>query len=102
MSKINFFSIKEPNIAIHFSTQKQLDELCNILYKLGYKFGTAGNNVQEIKELGIKYFSGTDNQYLSLERNSYGDKYVSCGIGYKDTKYNFNDLNFHLQSAAVQ
>lgn len=97
MSKINFFSIKEPNIAIHFSTQEQLEKLCDILDNLGYKFGTGKSSIQEIKELGIRYFAGTNNQYLSLDKNSYGQKFVSCGLGYKDVKYNFNMIDWNLQ-----
>lgn len=101
MSKINFFSIKEPNIAIHFSTQEQLESLCDILDNLGYAFGTEGSSVQEIKELGIRYFAGTDNQYLSLDKDLCGRKFVSCGIGYQDVKYDFNRIEWNLKSKST-
>ena len=102
MAKIRFCDIKETEIAIHFTNQTQLEKLVDYLKAYGYDYGTSKNqkpdDMDNIKELGIRYFSGADNQYLTLDRSrGYHPKnYVSCGLGYKATKYNFSNIDWNI------
>lgn len=100
--KIKFIDIAEPYIGIHFTSQAQLEKLVDYLKAYGYDYGTGNNNplncIDNIKELGIRYFSSPENQYLSLDRSKlyHPRNYVSCGKGYKDILYNFSDINWNI------
>ena len=101
-NKINFMDIKEKEIAIHFTNQKQLVELVDYLKAYDYEYGTGGNrhwmdSMDRIKDLGCGYFS-SGNQYLTLDRskNHYPKNYVSCGLGYKAIKYDFKDIEWDV------
>lgn len=101
MGKVKFCNIEEPYIAIHFSTQAQLEKLVDYLKAYGYDYGTGGGDLCEIKELGIRYFSHdefNDSRYLSLDRSKshHPRNYVSCGLGYKDVKYDFKELDWNI------
>lgn len=101
MNKIKFCDITEPYIAIHFSTQAQLEKLVGYLNAYGYHYGTAGSDLCGIKELGIRYFFHNeflDSRYLSLDRSKshYHGNYVSCGLGYKDVKYDFKEIDWNV------
>jgi len=89
---ISFIKIKEPNIAIHFNSKKELDMLIDYLDEYGYEFGTGGSSVQEIKDYTVAHFSGSN--YLSLTRDKARNNYVSCGLGYQDKKYEFSEIDF--------
>lgn len=103
MAKVRFCDIKETQIAIHFTNQIQLEKLVDYLKAYGYDYGTGNqeiplNYMDNIKELGVRYFSRTDNQYLTLDRSkSYHPRnYVSCGLGRYATKYNFSDIDWNV------
>ena len=101
MNKIKFCDIAEPHIAIHFSTQMQLEKLVDYLKAYGYYYGTGGSDLCEIKELGIRYFTHNefnDSRYLSLDRSKshYHGNYVSCGLGYEDIKYDFKEIEWNV------
>lgn len=95
--KKTFNQIDEMNIAIHFKNQQQLEKLVDYLKAYGYDYGTGNNNILEIKGLGVRYFS-ENNQYLSLDRSQkyHPRNYVSCGKGYKDVVYEFNEINWNI------
>ena len=99
--KIKFHNICEPYIAIHFSTQNQLEKLIDYLKIYEYTYGTNDGNLNDIKELGIRYFPHDefiDNRYLSLDRSRRHCRgnYVSCGLGCDDTKYDFKDIDWNI------
>lgn len=102
MAKIRFCDIKETEIAIHFTNQAQLEKLVDYLKAYGYDYGTGKqenplNHMDNIKELGVRYF-GDDNRYLTLDRSkSYHPRnYVSCGLGRYATKYNFSSIDWNI------
>ena len=102
MGKVKFCSIKSPHIAIHFSTQAQLERLVDYLNAYGYCYGTGGSDLNEIKELGVRFFSHdefNDSRYLSLDRSKshYHSNYVSCGLGYEDDKYDFKEIDWNVE-----
>ena len=101
MDKVKFCNITEPYIAIHFSTQTQLEKLIDYLKAYDYHYGTGGSDLNEIKELGVRFFSHdefNDSRYLSLDRSKshYHGNYVSCSLGYKDTKYDFKEIDWNV------
>lgn len=98
MEKIKFYNIKEEHVAIHFTSNKQLDKLVDNLKAYGYDYGTGGSDIDEIKYLGIRYFASSDNQYLTLDRSKkhHPRNYCSCGKGYNATLYNFKDLDWNI------
>jgi hypothetical protein len=97
MVKIKFKDIKENNIAIHFTSQSQLEQLVDCLNAYGYDYGTGGSDINEIKILGVRYF-GADNQHLSLDRSKkyHPRNFISCGIGWKDTIYEFDQIDWNV------
>lgn len=96
--KVRFCDIKEKEIAIRFHSQKQLENLVDHLMNLGYDYGTGGKSVSEIKYLRLDYFGGVSGQALSLDRScTYHPRpFASCGIGYKDTMYDYKDIDWSI------
>lgn len=101
MAKINFFDIQDPEIAIHFDSQKELNELVDYLKKYDYDYGTGKqiegfNDVYSIKELGVRYFGGKDDQYITLDRRKkhHPRNYCSCGKGKYAVEYEFSDIEW--------
>ena len=96
--KVRFCDIKEKEIAIRFHTQKQLESLVDHLINLGYDYGTGGGSLSEVKYKRLDYFGGVDNQALSLDRScSYHPRpFASCGVGYKDTMYDYKDIDWSI------
>lgn len=99
MAKINFFDIQDPEIAIHFDSQKELNDLVDYLKKYDYDYGTGKqiegvNDISSIKELGVRYFGGKDNQYITLDRRKkyHPRNYCSCGKGRYAVEYEFHDI----------
>lgn len=98
MKKVKFIDIKDESVAIWFSNQSQLNKLVDYLKAYGYAFGTGGTDPDEIKELGVRYFSGKDNQYLSLDRSKGHRPYISCGVSFRDDAvYDFNDIDWSIE-----
>ncbi|MBD5534566.1 MAG: hypothetical protein HDQ99_02680 [Lachnospiraceae bacterium] len=95
--KIKFCNINEIEIAIHFTTQTQLEKFVDYLKAYGYDYGTGGSNIDEIKGLGVRYF-GENNQYLTLDRSKtyHSRNYCSCGKGYRATLYDFKDIDWNV------
>lgn len=95
---IKFTDIKEENISIHFNTHLELQKLIDYLKILEYVYGTGSDNdLGEIKRYNLSYFT-KNNQYLSLDRSKRHSsrKFVSCGRGYKDTCYEFKDIDWNI------
>lgn len=97
MAKKKFCDIKEEHIAIHFTNQEQLEKLVDCLKIYGYDYGTGNSDLDEIKELTVRYF-GTDNRYLSLDRSKryHPRNFCSCGKGWQDVCYDFGRLDWNI------
>ena len=96
--KVRFCDIREVEIAIRFHTQKQLESLVDHLMNLGYDYGTGGGSLSEVKHKRLEYFGGVGNQALSLDRGcTYHPRpFASCGVGYKDTIYDYKDIDWSI------
>lgn len=97
MVRIKFCDIEDDFIAIHFSDNKELDKLVDCLKAYGYDYGTGGTDIDEIKFLGCGYF-GVYNKFLSLDRSKkyHPRNYCSCGLGYRDTLYDFKTIDWNI------
>lgn len=96
--KIKFNDIKNEHIAIHFDTQTQLEKLIDYLKVYGYNYGIGRySSLDEIKDLTVNYF-GKSNQYISLDRckQQVPFNYCSCGRGYQDIIYEFDDIDWGI------
>ena len=93
-----FNDIKNEHIAIHFDTQTQLEKLIDYLKIYEYNYGTGRySSLDEIKDLTVNYF-GKSNQYISLDRckQQVPFNYCSCGKGYQDIIYEFDDIDWGI------
>ena len=98
MARVKFIDIKDECVAIYFSNQSQLNKLVDCLKAYRYDYGTGGTNPDEIKELGVRYFAGKDNQYLSLDRRKGHQPFISCGISRRDgAVYDFEDIDWSIE-----
>lgn len=97
MAKKRFCDIKEEHIAIHFTNQEQLEKLVDYLKAYGYDYGTGNSDINEIKELTVRYF-GKDNQYLSLDRSKryHPRNFCSCCKGWQDVCYDFGRIDWNI------
>lgn len=97
MSKILFSAITFSKIAIHFKTQKELEDIVDYLKNLGYQYGTGkSNDMDAIKDLGVHYFGKEEERWISLDRSKKycSNNFCSCGKGFDAVQYEYKDIEW--------